>query len=72
MQEMYEDLNDTMVPDSTALRDLHAAFHHGLADTVIELFDTLGPVFNGIEPNPTEDTIDNDPTINAMLTARNI
>ena len=63
--EMYEDNNGTMVPDSTVLRDLHSAFHHGLAETVTELFGEVGP----FEPNPTEETIDDDPSINALLAA---
>ena len=66
--DMYEDLNGTMVPDSTVLRDMHSAFHHGLAETVIELFGDVGP----FEPNPVEETIDDDPTINAMLAASHV
>ena len=66
--EMYEDINGTMVPDSTVLRELNGAFHHGLAETVIELFGEVGP----FEPNIIEETIDNDPTINAMLVASHI
>ena len=68
MNDMYEDINGTMVPDSTVLRDMHSAFHHGLAETVIELFGDVGP----FEPNPTEETIDDDPTINAMLAASHV
>ena len=68
MNDMYEDINGTMVPDSTVLRDMHTAFHHGLAETVIELFGDVGP----FETNPTEETIDDDPTINAMLAASHV
>lgn len=68
MNDMYEDINGTMVPDSTVLRDMHTAFRHGLAETVTELFGDVGP----FEPNPTEEVIDNDPTINAMLAASHV
>ena len=66
--DMYEDINGIMVPDSTVLRDMHSAFHHGLAETVTELFGEVGP----FEPNITEETIDNDPAINAMLIASHV
>ena len=68
MNEMYEDMNGTMVPDSTMLRDMHHVFHYELSEKVTALFGDVGP----FEPNPTEEIIDNDPRINALLVAKNI
>ncbi len=73
MKGMYEDANGVMVPASTVLREVHYAFHYGVADTVGELFgEDWDGVTGPINEAPCLEAIDNDPTINALLTAANL
>lgn len=73
MKQMLEDANGVMVPDSTMLREVHHVFHYGAADTVSELFgDEWDGVTGPINEAPCLEPIDNDPIINALLTAANL
>ncbi len=65
---MYEDINGVPVPDSTVLRDLHSAFGANTGETVTDLFGDTGP----LNEAPCLEPIDDDPTINALLAARNL
>ena len=67
MNDMYEDINDIMVPDSTLLRETYHACHFGVAETVTEILGEYGP----LNAKPCLEAIDNDPTINALLAAAN-
>ena len=69
MKQMYEDANSVMVPDNTALREVHHAFHYGVPETVIEMFADIGSLRDAA---PCLEPIDNDPTINALLAARGL
>ncbi len=62
---MYEDGNEIPVPDMTVLRNLHSVVSCGTAETVSARFGDVGP----LDPSVNEEPIDNDPTINALLTA---
>jgi len=68
MNQMYEDANSVMVPDSTALREVYHVFHYGVPQTVSELFGEVGP----LDPNLSLEVIDDDPAINALLAAENL
>ncbi len=73
MKEMYEDANGVMVPDSVLLQEVHHVLHYGVADTVGELFgEEWDGVTGPINEAPCLEAIDNDPTINALLTAANL
>lgn len=73
MKGMYEDANGVMVPASTLWREVHHAFHYGVTDTVGELFgEDWDGVTGPINEAPCLEAIDNDPTINALLTAANL
>jgi hypothetical protein len=73
MNQMYEDANGVMVPDSTMLREIHHVFHYGVAETVTELFpDEWDGVTGPINEAPCLEPIDNDPTINALLAAEDL
>jgi hypothetical protein len=65
---MHEDANGIMIPDSTALQEVHHMFYYHVAETVSELFGDVGPlnIATCLEP------IDDDPTINTLLTAANL
>lgn len=73
MREMFENANGVMVPDSTMLREVSRAFHYGGADKVSDLFDDDWDGVTGpINEAPCLEPIDNDPAINALLTAANL
>lgn len=73
MKPIFEDVNDIMVPGSTVLREVSRAFHYGGADTVSAMFDENWDGVTGpINEAPCLEPIDNDPTINALLTAVNL
>ena len=73
MRQMFEDANGTMVPDNTALREVHHAFHYGTSDTVSALFgDDWDGVTGPINEAPCLEPIDNDPAINSLLAAANL
>ena len=70
---MYENAEGIMVPNSTALRDVYHTFHYAVSETVHELFgDEWDGVTGPINEAPCLEPIDNDPTINALLTACNL
>ncbi len=68
-KDMYEDANGVMIPDSMMLREVYHAFHHGISETVIERFEDIGSLRHAA---PCLEPIDNDPAINALLTAENL
>lgn len=73
MNQMFEDANGIMVPDSTVLRDVHHTFHYAVSDTVSDLFEdgwdgVTGPINEALCLEP----IDNDQTINDLLDAANL
>jgi hypothetical protein len=70
---MYENSNGVPVPDMTVLRELRTTFHYAGADTVSALFgDDWDGVTGPINEAPCLEPIDNDPTINALLAARDL
>lgn len=73
MKQMFEDANGVMVPASTALKEVHHAFHYGSPDSLSELFgDEWDGETGPISEAPCLEPIDNDPTINALLAAENL
>ena len=70
---MYEDSNSVPVPDMTVLREVAHAFHFGVGETVSDMFgDEWDGVTGPINEAPCLEPIDNDPSINALLTAANL
>ncbi len=63
MDQMYEDVNGIMVPDTVLSRETYLACHFGTVETVTEILGEYGPT----AAKPCLEPIDNDPTIEIVL-----
>lgn len=60
--------DEIMVPGSTALQEIHHTFHYGMAETATDALGDVEPITEA----PCLEPIDDDPTINALLAAKNL